>query len=139
MGRLIGLDVGAQRTGVAVTDELHIACSPHATVATTDLIDDIRVLHQASPFDAIVMGRPNLIVGGSTDSTPHIEDVERRLRKAFPNLPIHFVDEGFTSQEASAIQRQGGMKKSQRRAKGSLDAIAASLILQRYLDAQRYL
>jgi len=138
MGRLLGLDVGARRTGVAVTDALQIACSPHATVETSSLLQEVLPMHQREPFDAVVIGKPMLIVGGATDSTLVIDEVAEKLRKALPSLPIHFVDEGNTSLEASQIQLKGGMKKSQRRAKGSLDAIAASLILQRHLDAQAY-
>ena len=108
------------------------------TVQTSQLIDTLRDMLSGSDFDGIVIGRPNLIGGGTTDSTPHIDVVANKIRKAWPGMAIHFVDESFTSQEASAIQIQGGMKKSKRREKGSLDAIAASLILQRHLDAQSY-
>ena len=123
---------------MAATDDLQMICSPLRTVDTRELVTEIQRLQSASPFDAIVVGSPHLMVGGSDDSTPHIDRAVNTLKKAFPALPIHFVDEGFTSQEASAIQRQGGMKSSKRREKGSLDAIAASLILQRHLDAQAY-
>ena len=99
---------------------------------------EIEDMHAQAPFDAIVVGKPNLIVSSDTDVTPIISDVVAKLTKRFPSLPVHFVDENHTSAEASAIQRAGGMKKSQRREKGSLDAIAASLILQRHLDAQSY-
>ncbi|MDG1674692.1 MAG: Holliday junction resolvase RuvX [Flavobacteriales bacterium] len=138
MGRLLGLDVGERRTGMAATDELQMICSPLRTVDTRELVEEIKRLQSGSPLDAIVVGRPHFMVGGADDSTPHIDRVVDTLTKAFPGMPIHFVDEGFTSQEASAIQRQGGMKSSKRREKGSLDAIAASLILQRHLDAQAY-
>ena len=100
--------------------------------------DALETLNKGSDFEGIVIGRPHLIGGGTTDSTPHIDDVADKIRKAWPGMAIHFVDESFTSQEASSIQIQGGMKKSKRREKGSLDAIAASLILQRHLDAQAY-
>jgi len=123
---------------MAATDELQMICSPLRTVDTRELVAEIQRLNSTSPFDAIVVGRPHLMVGGADDSTPHIDRAVNTLKKAFPGLPIHFGDEGFTSQEASAIQRQGGMKSSKRREKGSLDAIAASLILQRHLDAQAY-
>jgi len=138
MGRLLGLDVGERRTGLASTDELQLICSPLSTVDTRDVVNELKRLHRESPVEAFVIGRPNLMVGAATDSDPCIKHVAESVRKAFPSLPIHFVDEGFTSQEASAIQRKGGMKKSKRREKGSLDAIAASLILQRHLDAQAY-
>jgi putative Holliday junction resolvase len=95
----------------------------------------LRALTDAHEVEGFVVGKPNLIAGTATDSTPHIDKVVADLKKAYPHLTIHFVDEGHTSQEASRIQLQGGMKSSKRREKGSLDAIAASLILQRHLDA----
>ena len=138
MGRLLGLDVGARRTGMAATDELQLICSPLKTIETDLLTKEIEDMHARSPFDAIVVGKPNLIVSSETHATAVISDVVGKLTKRFPSLPVHFVDESHTSAEASAIQRAGGMKKSKRREKGSLDAIAASLILQRHLDAQSY-
>ncbi len=132
------MDVGEKRTGLAATDELQLVSSPLDTVPTGDVVAEILRLHAHSPFEGVVVGRPHLLVGGADDSTPHIDRVVRELARALPEMAIHFVDEGFTSQEASAIQLQGGMKKSKRREKGSLDAIAASLILQRHLDAQAY-
>lgn len=139
MGRLLGLDVGARRTGMAATDELQLICSPLKTIETDLLAAEIEHMHAEAPFDAIVVGKPNLIVGTDTHATSIITDLVAKLTKKFPSLPIHFVDESHTSAEASVIQRAGGMKKSRRREKGSLDAIAASLILQRHLDAQSYL
>jgi putative Holliday junction resolvase len=135
MGRLIGLDVGAKRTGLATTDSLHLIASPLETVETNQLIDVLKRLHDKESIDGLVVGVPLLIVGGTTDSHPHIRRVIHDCTQAFPGIPIHQVDESSTSLEASSIQRLGGMKKSKRQAKGSLDAIAASLILQRHLDA----
>ena len=138
MGRLLGLDVGARRTGMATTDELQIVSSPLKTVDTSALTQEIEQMHASSPFEGIVVGKPNLIVSADTDATAVISKVVTKLSKQFPSLPIHFVDESHTSAEASVIQKLGGMKRSKRREKGSLDAIAASLILQRHLDAQTY-
>ena len=135
MARLIGLDVGGVRTGVASTDDLKLICSPLDTVKTSELMAKLRALTDTHEVEGFVVGKPNLIAGAATDSTPHIDKVVSDLKKAYPQLTIHFVDEGHTSQEASRIQVQGGMKASKRREKGSLDAIAASLILQRHLDA----
>ena len=135
MARLIGLDVGGVRTGVASTDDLKLICSPLETVKTSELMAKLRALTDTHEVEGFVLGQPNLIAGTSTDSTPHIDKDVDNLKKAYPDVAIHFVDEGHTSKEASRIQVQGGMKASKRREKGSLDAIAASLILQRHLDA----
>jgi putative holliday junction resolvase len=123
---------------LAATDELRLVCSPLETIETRDVVQRVQELHRQSPFDGVVIGKPNLIVSGVSDSTTEIDDVAQKLQSALPDVPLHFVDEGHTSQEASAIQRQSGMKKSKRQEKGSLDAIAASLILQRHLDALSY-
>ena len=138
MGRLLGLDVGQKRTGLATTDELKLICSPLRTVDTAQLVSELKELHREQPIEAYVIGQPNLIVGQSADSTPYITQVIQQLGKSFPDIPIHSVDEGNTSHEASQIQRMGGMKKSKRIEKGSLDAITASLILQRFLDEQSF-
>ena len=138
MGRLLGLDVGQKRTGLATTDELKLICSPLRTVETDQLMSELMDLHREQPIEAYVIGKPNLIVSQSADSTPYITQVIQQLGKSFPDIPVHLVDEGNTSHEASQIQRMGGMKKSKRRAKGSLDSIAASLILQRFLDEQSF-
>jgi len=138
MGRLLGLDVGARRTGLATTDELQIICSPLGTVPTESLITEIEAMHDELAVDAFVLGKPNLIVPSQDHSSGHIDAVAQKIRRRFPTIPIHFVDEGQTSKEASSIQRASGMKKSKRQEKGSLDSIAASLILQRHLDAQAY-
>ena len=137
MARLIGLDVGGVRTGVASTDDLKLICSPLETVKTSELMAKLRALTDAHEVEGFVVGQPNLIAGTVTDSTPLIDKVVASLKKTYPHLEIHFVDEGHTSKEASRIQLEGGMKASKRREKGSLDAIAASLILQRHLDAGR--
>ena len=138
MGRLLGLDVGQKRTGLATTDELKLICSPLCTVETDQLIRELMELHREQPIEAYVIGKPNLIVSQSADSTPYITQVIQQLGKSFPDIPVHLVDEGNTSREASQIQRMGGMKKSKRQEKGSLDSIAASLILQRFLDEQSF-
>lgn len=134
MGRLLGFDVGARRTGVASTDDLNIVTTPLATVPTADAKEAIQGWLREFSCDGFVVGVPMLIGGGSTDSHPHISAFIDMLSKHFPSIPIHQVDEGNTSYEASAIQRMGGMKKSKRREKGSLDPIAASIILRRHLD-----
>lgn len=138
MGRLIGLDVGGKRTGVATTDELRIICTPLETIPTEELGAFLQKLKSSNNFDGIVVGVPLLITGGQTDSTARIHKEVEKIKKTFPGMAIHLVDEGNTSKEALDIQLQGGMKKSKRREKGSLDAISASLILQRHLDAQQW-
>lgn len=138
MARLLGLDIGEKRTGMALTDELQLISSPLETVATPSLLSRIQAVNQESPLEAIVVGMPNWMTQKQTDSSEFIRSMVDTIRTTFPHLTIHLVDENNTSAEASAIQIQGGMKRSKRSQKGSLDAIAASLILQRHLDSRPY-
>ena len=101
MARLIGLDVGGVRTGVASTDDLKLICSPLETVKTSELMAKLRALTDAHEVEGFVVGQPNLIAGTVTDSTPLIDKVVASLKKTYPHLEIHFVDEGHTSKEAS--------------------------------------
>ena len=130
MARWIALDFGKARTGIAVTDDHAMIASPLETVASRAIWDRLPVLVEERPCAGFVLGDP----GQLTDSSAGIDDLEQRLRKKWPHLPVHRVDESFTSREAQASLIEGGMRKSKRREKGALDKVAAALILQRFLD-----
>ncbi len=130
MARWIALDYGKARTGIAVTDDAAIIASPLETVATAELLDRLNALIAERPCAGIVVGDPGQI----TDSTEGIAALLSDLRRSHPALPVHRVDESFTSREARNALVQGGMRKSKREQKGSMDRVAAALILQRFLD-----
>jgi putative Holliday junction resolvase len=134
MARFISFDWGAQRTGIAITDSEAIIATPFETVRTNDIQSTASKLIKSEPCAGIIVGIPGLMIGTHTDSTKGIESFISELEKNHPELTIHKVDESHTSSEAMSALHLGGMKKSQRREKGSLDKVAAAIILQRFLD-----
>ena len=134
MARYIAFDYGTRRIGIAVTDSGAIVAAPECTCSREDLPNVLKRLVEAEPCAGFVVGMPGLILGTTTDSTAPIRAFVDQLRKAHPDLPVELVDEDDTSREASLAMVQSGMRKSKRREKGQLDQIAATLILQRFLD-----
>lgn len=134
MARYIAFDFGTRRVGVAVTDSGAMIAAPEGTYPPEKLDAEIRRLLSEEPCAGFVVGMPGLVLGTATHSTKPIRAFADRLRKAHPNVPLEFVDEDHTSREASLAMVQSGMRKSKRRDKGQLDQIAATLILQRFLD-----
>ena len=134
MARYIAFDWGEVRTGIAVSDSSGIIASPHSTVATNNLRTTVDLIVNEEPCAGLVVGVPGLILGKLTDSNEGINKFIAYLSSKYPSLPIHTVDEGHTSSEAMDAMISGGMKKSRRRQKGSLDRVAAALILQRFLQ-----
>ena len=137
MARFIAFDYGARRIGIAVTDSGALIASPECTCSPESFDATVQALVQAEPCAGFVIGQPGLISGLQADSSNAIRQFADRLRKRFPDLPMHFVDEDHTSREASMALVRGGMKKSRRREKGPLDRVAAAIILQRFLDERR--
>ena len=134
MARYIAFDWGRARTGIAVTDSAAIIASPHATVPTGVLHSEVTHLVKAEPCKGFVVGMPGLVIGSQTDSTEGIKSFVAHLESKHPEIPVHLVDESSTSTEAMDALLSGGMKKSKRREKGSLDKVAAALILQRFME-----
>lgn len=134
MARYIAFDYGTRRIGIAVTDSGAIVAAPECTCSPEDLPNVLKRLVEAEPCAGFVVGMPGLILGTTTDSTAPIRAFVDQLRKAHPDLPVELVDEDDTSREASLAMVQSGMRKSKRREKRQLDQIAATLILQRFLD-----
>jgi putative Holliday junction resolvase len=135
MARFIAFDWGLRRTGIAITDSAAIIATPLETVRTDDLAAVASELIKSEPCAGLVVGIPGLMIGKQTDSTEGIESFIVKLGRDHPELTIHRVDESHTSLEAMNALHLGGMKKSQRREKGSLDKVAAAIILQRFLDS----
>lgn len=134
MARYIAFDFGTRRVGVAVTDSGAMIAAPEGTYPPEKLDAEIRRLLSAEPCAGFVVGMPGLVLGTITHSTEAIQAFAERLKRAHPDVPVEFVDEDHTSREASLSMVQSGMRKSKRREKGQLDQIAATLILQRFLD-----
>ena len=133
MARIIAIDYGVKRTGLAVTDELQIIATTLGYQETSNLIHYLKKYFERVYVELIVLGFAVNIDGTDTDSTTLIRKFKQNLEKEFPDKEIVLQNEFGTSQEAKHAMIMGGMKKKNRRKKGNVDAIAATLILQSYL------
>jgi len=131
----MGIDYGRKRTGVAVTDPLQIVAGNLATVPTHTLMQFIKDYLSRETVDRIVVGKPTQLNGEPSESIKYITPFVNRLRKELPQMPIVMYDERFTSTIAHQAMIDGGMKKSDRRDKSRVDAIAATIILNDYLQS----
>jgi len=135
MGRILGIDYGLKRTGVAVTDPLHIVASALATVPTHQLMTFILDYVKREAVERIVVGQPSQLNGQPSASMQHITPFVKRLQRELPGVPVSLYDERFTSTLAHRAMLDGGMKKSDRRDKARVDSIAATIILNDWLQS----
>lgn len=133
MPRIIAIDYGLKRTGLAVTDPLHIIATGLATVESSGLISFLKDYFSKEPVELIIIGEPKNMDDSDTHATPLVEKCIKDLQKNFPGIPVKKVDERFTSKMASRAMIDMGMKKKQRRNKALVDEIAATILLQEYL------
>ena len=131
----MGIDYGRKRTGVAVTDPLGIVAGNLATVPTHTLMQFIKDYLEREQVDRIVIGKPTQLNGEPSESMRYITPFVNRLKKELPDVPVVMYDERFTSAIAHQAMIDGGMKKSDRRDKSRVDAIAATIILNDYLQS----
>ncbi|MBR4829814.1 MAG: Holliday junction resolvase RuvX [Muribaculaceae bacterium] len=136
MGRIMGIDYGRKRTGVAVTDPLKIIAGNLATVPSHTLLQFIKDYIAREDVECIVVGQPTQLNGEPSESMRYIMPFVNRLRKELPEVPVVMYDERFTSAIAHQAMIDGGMKKSDRRDKSKVDAIAATIILNDYLQSK---
>lgn len=134
MGRIIAIDYGGKRTGLAVTDPLQIIANALETVETSKLFDYLKKYFAAEQVDLIIIGDPRNWDDSDTHATPLVRKAIERLKKEFPNIPLETVDERYTSKIASQAMVEMGMKKKDRRVKGNIDQIAATIMLQEYMN-----
>ena len=136
MDRLVGIDYGRRRTGVAASDPLGIFASALDTVDSTKLIDYLKKYAEKERIVRFVVGYPVNLDGRPAESQAYVDAFLKLLEKAFPEVPVTLEDERFTSVLAHRAMIDGGMKAGQRRDKASVDRISAAIILQSYLDRQ---
>ena len=136
--RILSIDFGKKRTGLAVTDPLQIIANPLETVATATLFDYLENYIKKEPVERIVIGRPTQPNGKPSENLARVENFYNRWRKIHPEIPIDYYDERFTSVIAHRAIIDSGVKKSTRRENKSLvDAISATIILQDYMQSRR--
>ena len=136
MGRILAIDYGTKRVGIAVTDILQIAANPLETVHSKDALTYLKAYVQREPVEAIVLGMPRRLSGEASDATQHVVGFMRTLQREFPEIPVHAIDERFTSKMAQAAMMAGGLKKKDRQDKGTVDRVSAAIILQSFLESR---
>lgn len=134
MGRILAIDYGSKRVGLAVTDSLRIIASGLDTVHSKDLIAFLEVYFKKEQVDIIVIGEPKTLANEASDSARFIEPFVTHMRKKFPDKKIERFDERFTSTMAHQTMLAGGLKKKDRQNKELVDKISATIILQDYLQ-----
>ena len=134
MGRILAIDYGRKRTGLAVTDVLRITANPLLTVETKELINWLTNYFAHEPVDEVVIGHPTQMNGQESESMNYIRPFIGVFKKTFPTIPVTMYDERFTSVLAHQAMIAGGMKKKARQDKAAVDKIAACIILEGYLE-----
>ncbi|HBK88078.1 MAG: Holliday junction resolvase RuvX [Cyclobacteriaceae bacterium] len=136
MGRILAIDYGMKRTGLAVTDPLRIIATALTTVESHRLMVFLDDYFRKEVVDELVLGFPRRLNTQDTDMTPLVRTLADQLKARFPDKPLTLVDERFTSSIAQRAMIDGGMKKKDRRIKGNVDQISATIILQSYLTSK---
>ena len=133
MARIICIDYGLKRTGIAVTDPLQIIATGLTTISSPELIKFLKDYFSKEEVELLIIGEPKNWDDTDTHATPLVKAITKKLMKEFPKLPIKTVDERYTSKMAKDAMLEMGMKKMQRRNKALVDEIAATIMLQEYL------
>jgi putative holliday junction resolvase len=137
VSRILCIDFGLKRTGIAVTDPLQIIATGLTTVHPRELISFLKDYFSKEPVELILIGWPTNWDDSATHATVHVEKCIKDLQKHFPQIPVQKVDERYTSKMASDAMLEMGLKKSQRRNKALVDEIAATIMLQEYLRGKK--
>ncbi|OEK01960.1 Holliday junction DNA helicase RuvA [Roseivirga sp. 4D4] len=136
MGRIIAIDYGTKRVGLAVTDPLQIIASALDTIHSKDVIAYLKTYDENEGIESFVLGMPKKLDGTPTNATPLVQQFQRLLKKNFPEKPVYLHDERYTSKMALDAMIAGGVKKKDRREKGNIDKVSATIILQSYLESK---
>lgn len=134
MGRILAIDYGKKRTGLAVTDILRITANPLLTIETSHLLSWLEDYLKKEQVDTIVIGYPRQMNGQDSETVPLIRACEQQIRTRFPHIPVVEYDERFTSVIAHQAMIAGGMKKKNRQDKAQVDKLAACIILEGYME-----
>ena len=137
MARILSIDYGKKRTGIAVTDPLQIIAGGLATVSTSELFDWLKAYLAKESVERIVIGEPRQPNGQPSENLQRVQQFVNRWRKAVPDVPIEFFDERFTSVLAHQAMLDGGLKKKARQNKGLVDEISATIILEDYMRSKK--
>ena len=134
MGRIVSIDYGKKRTGIAATDILRITANGVTTVAKIELSDFLKKYVEKEPVDLFIVGYPRKMNYQPSENAKSVELFVKKLKEMFPDIPVEYADERFTSKLAHQAVLEGGIKKMKRRNKALIDEISAVIILQTYLE-----
>lgn len=137
MGRILAIDYGKKRTGIAVTDTLQIIANGLTTVESHKIFDFLADYLTKEKVDKIIIGLPKKMNNELSENMKNIEPFMNRLRKLYPDMPVEYVDERFTSVLAQKAIIECGVKKKDRQNKALIDEVSATIILQSYLESKR--
>ena len=135
MGRVVAIDYGKKRTGLAVTDPLRIIATPLDTVESSQVIKFLQSYTQREQVDEFVIGMPKTLANEDSEIAPLVRKFVGEIAKIFPEKKVHLADERFTSSMARQALIDGGMKKKDRQIKGNVDKVSATIILQSFLNS----
>ena len=138
MARILSIDYGKKRTGLAVTDPLQLIAGGLATVSTHELYDYLCNYVAREAVERIVIGEPRQLNGQASENLQRVQQFVNRWRKAKPEIPIEYYDERFTSVLAHQAMLDGGLRKKARQDKGLVDEISATIILQDYMRSKKW-
>jgi putative Holliday junction resolvase len=134
MGRIVAIDYGQKRTGLAVTDELKIIATGLTTVRSMDVLEFLKDYSKKTAIECFVVGEPKQMNNTASESSVFIEPFVKALKAAFPAIPVDRADERYTSLLASRTIREAGLKKKDRQDKGLIDTVSATIMLQSYME-----
>jgi putative Holliday junction resolvase len=137
LARILSIDYGKKRTGIAVTDPLQLIAGGLATVSTHELYDWVKAYTEREQVEQIVIGEPRQPNGQPSENMSRVQQFVSRWRKSMPHIPIILYDERFTSVLAHQAMRDGGLHKKARQDKALVDEISATIILQDYMESRR--
>lgn len=134
MARVLAIDYGSKRVGLAVTDPLQMIATALETIANEKIFAYLGAYIQKEEVELFVLGMPKNLDNSDTDATKAVQEFAQKLEEKFPNIPVELEDERFTSKIALEAMIRGGTKKKYRQNKGNLDKVSAVIILQSYLE-----
>jgi putative Holliday junction resolvase len=137
MGRILAIDYGQKRVGIAVTDELKIIANGLTTVPSAEIFDFLKTYLSKENVELFLVGEPKQMDNTPSESSKFVEPFVKKLAQTFPNIPIKRVDERFTSKMAFQSMIDMGLKKKDRQNKATIDRISATIMLQSYLEFGR--
>lgn len=138
MGRILAIDYGRKRTGIAVTDTLQMIANGLTTVPSGELVAWLSGYVSKEPVDLFVVGQPKQMNNEPSENMKYVEAFVAHLKRTIPDIPVEYYDERFTSVLAHKAMLDGGLKKKKRQDKGLVDEISAVIILQSYLENKKY-